>query len=168
MWIILWLKFLLDSVKIFIIISQFNILKLIMIELIRPALFNTAWTCTLDSYINCETYRLEYRIESPIDRNIIQTHRDDLREKLDMPERRSISMTRDKLQTMWLIKSRKKLENVDGKIDNMVVVYKEEDRTNKHAACIVWELDFHRVIAWGNGRVLLPKWTDYEFYSYEK
>lgn len=50
----------------------------------------------------------------------------------------------------------------------MVVVYKEEWRTSKHAACIVWQLDFHWVITWGNGRVLLPKWWKYEFFSYEK
>ena len=136
--------------------------------MIRPFLFNPQWTCTIDSYINCETYRLEYKLENPIERNIVQLYRDKLRKKLWSPERRTVPIIRNKLQELGLIKSRKKLENGENKVDNMVVVYKEKGRLTKHATCIVWELDFHWVIAWGNGRVLLPKEWKYEFYSYEK
>ena len=89
--------------------------------MIRPFLFNPEWTCTLDSYINCETYRLEYRLESTIDRNIVQMYRDDLREKLEMPEIRKTSIVLEKLKVMWLIKSWKQLENVDKKVDNTAV-----------------------------------------------
>lgn len=139
-----------------------------MIELLRPSLMNSAWTCTLDSYINCETYRMEYRIESPIERNIIQIYRNKLREKMNMPEWRSVPIAWEKLQSMWIIKSRNKIESPQKKVENMVVVYKEEWIVTKHAACVIWKADFHRILAWWNGRVFLPKKGKYEFFSYEK
>lgn len=138
-----------------------------MIDILRLSIFNTNGTCTLDSYINCELYRMEYRIDNAIDKNIIQLNRDKLRERLDTPRIRSVPMVRDKLKAHWIIKDWKEIEPTE-RAKNMVVVYKEQWRTAKHAACVIWEADFHWILTWGNWRVYLSKKWKYKFYQYIK
>ena len=138
-----------------------------MFNIIWLSIFNSNGTCTLDSYINCELYRMEYRIESAIDRNIIQLNRDKLWKKLDMPIIRSVPIARDKLKEQGIIYDWKEIKP-EKRMENMVVVYKEQWRTTKHAACVIWEADFHWILAWGNWRVYLPKWWKYKFYQYIK
>lgn len=138
-----------------------------MLDLIRISIFNPQPTCTLDSYINCELYRMEYKLDNPIDRNIVQLNRDKLRKQLWTPSIRSVPNTRDKLKEKGIIKDWKEIQPTQRE-SNMVVVYKEEWKVTRHATCVIWELDFHWIITGGNGRVLLPKEWKYKFYQYAK
>jgi len=110
---------------------------------------------------------MEYRIDNSIDRNIVQLNRDKLREQLEIPKIRTIPMVRDKLKRKWIIKDWKEIYPTKRE-ENMVVVYKEQWRKDNHATCVIWELDFHWIITWGNWRVLLPKEWKYKFYQYIK